>query len=58
MDFLKEHITCGDTLKTLPLSSYDLILGNPPWGIRFYSGGTAELAGVYRSGITEDCGVL
>lgn len=49
MDFLKEHITCGDTLKTLPLSSYDLILGNPPWGYDFTAEELAELAGVYRS---------
>jgi predicted RNA methylase len=49
MDFLKEHITCGDTLKTLPLSGYDLILGNPPWGYDFSPEELAELAGIYRS---------
>lgn len=49
MDFLKGHITCGDTLKTLPLSEYDLILGNPPWGYDFTGEELAELAGVYRT---------
>lgn len=49
MDFLKKHITCGDTLKTLPFSEYDLILGNPPWGYDYTTEELADLAAVYRS---------
>ncbi len=49
MDFLKEHITCGDSLRTLPFPSYDLILGNPPWGYDYTADELAELAGMYRS---------
>ncbi len=49
MDFLKEHITCGDSLRALPFSSYDIILGNPPWGYDYTADELAELAGMYRS---------
>jgi predicted RNA methylase len=49
MGFLKKHITCGDTLKTVPFPSYDIILGNPPWGYDFTMEELAELTAVYRS---------
>jgi len=32
MEFLYSHFTCSDTLIDAPKQTYDIILGNPPWG--------------------------
>ena len=32
LDFLYSHFVCADTFVSLPSSSFDIVLGNPPWG--------------------------
>ena len=32
LDFLYSHFTCTDTFNWRPQESFDIVLGNPPWG--------------------------
>lgn len=47
--FLYTHFTVGDSLIDLPKRTYDIILGNPPWGYEFSENTLRSLYQRYRT---------
>lgn len=45
---INEHITCEDYLLFDKCRKYDIILGNPPWGVRFSADEKKLLSGKYE----------
>jgi len=49
VDFLFTHFTCADTLTSFTENSFDIIVGNPPWGGELTKEQTSNLAMYYRT---------
>ena len=53
MAFLCSHFTCADTLISPPRTTYDIVIGNPPWGGDLLKEHLATLSTRYRTAVKK-----
>lgn len=49
LDFLYSHFICADAFNQLPLDTFDLVIGNPPWGGEIPEKQKEELARKFKT---------